>query len=170
MFRLSKLVFFFALCFAQLVGGSAVHGQTASKVNPPPSIAVSISIDRDSVTQGQTPWAILTVKNLTERELPIHDWAVRVHIEGQNGEPPATLIQRLMTGKLQPGDQAIRADEQWLWEIPPGESSSHKYKLSYFYDLNAPGKYVVYLEVLDPVSQKSLRTNTAKFEIQASKQ
>jgi hypothetical protein len=134
------------------------------------SIAASITVDKNQVPVGQSPWAILTVKNLSDHEVAIHDYAVRLHVEGEKGEPPTTLVQRMTTGKLQPGERPLRADEYVVWTIPAGESSSHKYKLSYFYDLSASGNYTAYLEVMDPNSQKWLRTNTAKFEVQTQAQ
>jgi hypothetical protein len=161
---------YFALRLATIgmiiITSISVCGQAPSTASAP-SITVSITVDKNTVPTDQSPWTILNVKNLADHEVAIHDYAVRLHVEGKHGEPPTTLIQRMSTGKLQPGDRPLRTDEYVVWTIPPGELSSHKYKLSYFYDLSASGKYTVYLEVMDPVSQKWLRTNTAKFEMQA---
>ena len=59
--------------------------------------------------------------------------------------------------------------------IAPGSVDSLKFDLSGFYDISKPGDYSVYLEIYDPAGPKDgsghwLRTNTAKFEIQAPAQ
>jgi hypothetical protein len=137
------------------------------------SITVRLSIEKEKVAIGQSPWAILTVKNLSNHEIPIHDWMYRVHVEGENGEAPTTYVQRAITHRLRPGEASLRGDEQFLWTISPGKSDIHKFKLDYFYDLGALGSYTVYVEVVDPFTkessiQKWLRTNTVKFTMQAS--
>lgn len=145
----------------------SVFGQASSAASPP-SIAASITVDKYQVPIGQSPWAILTVKNLTDHEVALHGWMYRAHVDGENGEPPTTLVQRMMTGKLLPGDRPLREDESVVPVISPGKSYTLKFELAYLYDLRAPGKYAVYLEVMDPVSQKWLRTDTASFEMQVS--
>jgi hypothetical protein len=136
------------------------------------SITVNLSLDKKQVAIGQSPYAILTLKNLSDHEIPIHAWMYRVRVDGENGEAPTTYVQRAITGKLRPGEPGLRADENYIWTIPPGESSVHKFQLTYLYDLSVPGKYTAYLEVMDPSTLKSsepkwLRTNVAQFTMQA---
>jgi hypothetical protein len=144
--------------------------RAVSQTSPPQSdsITVSLSMEKEQVAKGPSPWAILTVRNLSNHELPIHDWMYRLHVEGEKGEPPTTQVQRQITGRLQPGEAALRGDEYVVWEISPGKSDIRKVQLGYLYDLSAPGKYTVYAEVMDPSTQKSstpkwLRTNTVQF-------
>jgi hypothetical protein len=151
-----------------------LSARAASQTTPPEAdlIAVNLSIEKKQVAIGQSPWAILTVKNLSDHEIPIHDRMRRVHVEGEKGEAPTTYVQRAITHRLRPGEADIRGDEQFLWTISPGKSDINKYKLDYFYDLSAPGRYTVYVEVMDPSTQKSstpnwLRTNTVEFTMQA---
>jgi hypothetical protein len=155
-----------------LIAASSIslNAQAASAARQPASIAVSIALEKDHVPVGKSPWLILTVKNLTGQDVAIHGPMVRIHVEGEKGERPTTQAQRTITGKLRPGEASLRTDEYVLWSIAPAASSSHKYELSYFYDLSAPGKHTVYVEVMDPLSEKWLRTNTAMFEIEAPTQ
>jgi hypothetical protein len=149
---------------------SPVYGQTASSTAQPASIAVSIAMDKDHVPIGQIPLAILTVKNLTDHEVVIHDSMYRAYVEGKEGEPPTTRAQRQMTGRLRHGEAPLRGDEMSLWTVAPGESGVRKFQLSYLYDLSTPGQYKVYAEVIDPTTRRRLRTNTVYFEMQAPAQ
>jgi len=156
--------------------GTALFCARAVSQTPAPesdSITVKLSIEKERVVVGQSPWAILTVKNLSNHEIPIHDWMYRVHVDGENGEAPTTYVQRAITHRLRPGEPDLRADEQFLWTISPGKADIHKFKLDYLYDLSMPGGYTVYVEVMDPSTEKSstqkwLRTNTVKLTMQAS--
>ena len=131
------------------------------------SITVRLDLDKSRVTVGKSPWAILTVNNLADRVLALPAVATRLHVETQNAEAPSTIAQRTITGKLRPGDSPLRMDERDIWTIQPEEFSFHKYLISYFYDISKPGKYSVYIEVLD--QGEWVRTSTATFEIQAPK-
>lgn len=157
------------------VCGTFFCGRSVSQTPSPQSdsITVRLSIEKEQVAIGQSPWAVLTVKNLSNHEIPIHDWMYRVHIEGEHGEAPTTYVQRAITHRLRPGEADLRGDEQFLWTISPGKSDIHKFRLDYFYDLSALGGYTVCVEVMDPSTvessiQKWLRTNTVKFTVQAS--
>jgi hypothetical protein len=155
--------------------GTFFCAQAVSQTRPPQSdsIAVNLSIDKEQVAIGQSPWAILRVRNLSNHEMPIHDWMYRAHLEGEKDEPPTTKVQRQITGRLRPGEVPLRTDEYVVWTISPGKSDIRKFQLDYLYDLSVPGKYVVYVEVMDPSTLKSstpkwLRTNTVEFTMQAS--
>jgi hypothetical protein len=110
------------------------------------------------------------VKNLTDESIIIHNYMYRVYVEGDKGEPPTTLFQRQMTWRLKPGDVSLPTDEHAVWNIAPERSDDMKFQLAYLYDLSVPGEYSVYAEVVDPSSQKWLRTNTVKFKVQAPTQ
>ncbi len=164
----TRLVFFGLIC------GTWFCARAASRTPPPQSdlITVKLSIEKEQVVIGQSPWAILTVRNLSDHEISIHDDMYRVHVEREREEPPTTQVQRQITGRLRPGEAPLRTDENFLWTISPGKSDVRKFKLAYFYDLGVPGKYTVYAEVIDPSTQKLptqkwLRTNTVQFTIQA---
>jgi hypothetical protein len=86
--------------------------------------------------------AVRTYSNaFAHHELPLHDWMCRVHVEGEKGEPRTTKVQRQSTGRLRPGEAALRADEYVVPLISQGKSYVLKYQLAYLYDLSAPGKY-----------------------------
>jgi hypothetical protein len=151
-----------------VTSGISIGTQTAAPAPKQNSIAVGLKMKEQEVPIGQSPWAILSVKNLTDEEIEIHNYMYRVHVEGEKGEPPTTLVQRQMTGRLKRGDPA-GADwtEHVLWSIAPDRSDDLKFQLDYLYDLSAPGEYTVYAEVMDPYRQKWLRTNTAHFKVKA---
>lgn len=124
-------------------------------------------MEKDNVPAGQMPVAILTVKNLTDHEILIHNYMYQAHVDGDKGEAPTTLEQRRLTHKLRPGEADLRGDEMSLRPFEPGESRVLKFQLAYLYHLNSPGKYKVYIEVVDPTTRKPLRTKTVTFEIEA---
>ncbi len=98
----------------------------------------------------------------------------RVHVEGENGESPTTPLQRQLTHRLRRGEKELRSGG-FEPLILAGASSTRKYDLERFYDLSEPGKYSVYIEVLDAVASKDnagvwLRSNTVSFEIEAPPQ
>lgn len=145
-----------------------ITAQTTASASNKDSITVTLTMDKQEIPIGQSPWAILKVKNLTGHELPIFGNTYRVYVTGEKGDPPTTLAQRRRTGKLKPGEAAERTDEYVVWTVPPNESGIKKIQLAYLYDLSIPGKFTVYAEVADPFSHKWLRTNTVKFTMQAS--
>lgn len=142
---------------------TALHAQAASQPSQP-AIAVSIALDNDRVPVGQSPWAILTVKNLADHDVVLNYFTIRLHIEDEKGERPMTRVQRNITHKLLPGEAPLPGVGV-SWIIASGETSSHQYQLSFFFDLSAPGKHTAYMEVIDPSSRKWLRTNTVQFEM-----
>ncbi|MGD0941336.1 MAG: hypothetical protein ABR905_16675 [Terracidiphilus sp.] len=146
---------------------AALGAQTVAPASQTDSITVSISLDKDHFPVGQSPLVPVTMINRTDRDLYLNGNWYRVHIEGENGEPTTTLRQRMTTDKLLPGEARLREDEDAEKFIPAGKSRIQKFEVEYFYDLSAPGKYRVYVDIKDPLSGKWLRTNTAQFEIQA---
>ena len=144
--------------------------QTPSSTTQAAPIAVSIVLGSDHGLAGTAPILQLTVKNLTNHEVPLHSGRdmYRVHVEGKNGEPPTTMLQRRNTGRLLPGETTARTDEVVSF-ISSQDSRVIPFQLSSYYDLSKPGKYTVYLEVfVDP--DNWLRTNTLEFDIKASAQ
>jgi hypothetical protein len=140
--------------------------QTDVSINKSENISLSISLPKDHIPVGQTPWVFLTVKNLGNAEIsfPID----RVRVEGEKGEAPTTLRQRQLTHRLRPGEEVLRPGG-YEPSIEPGGSSIRKYDLSELYDLSKPGKYTVYIEALDWAMSKShavwVRSPVAVFEI-----
>jgi hypothetical protein len=138
-------------------------------VQEPPnndSLAVWIEMQKGRVSIGQEPLAILTMKNMIDHAVRIHEYMYRAHVDGKDGEAPTTLVQRSITHRLLPGEAELRSDEMsGPYTIWPDESLVRKFQLSYLYDLRAPGKYTVYGEVMDPVSHQWLRTKPVAFEI-----
>jgi FtsP/CotA-like multicopper oxidase with cupredoxin domain len=69
-----------------------------------------IALDKNDFTVGQTPWVLVTMNNRTDHSLPFHFDTIWLHIEGENGEPPTKLSQRMATGKLLPGETSLSED------------------------------------------------------------
>ena len=141
------------------------------------TMELSIAVPIEHIPLGQKPWVHLTVKNLGNKEIAYP--SERVYVEGPKGEPPTTVVQRSITGRLKPGDTPIPptgfrptiAPAGW-----PGDTFTMKYDLSYFYELRQPGKYTLYIEVFDKLSEKPnsksdtdnwLRSPVATFELTA---
>lgn len=169
-----------ALLVATLIVIAATSISVEAQTTPPaaPSatsktatLAVSIAVPIERIPLGQKPWVHLTVKNLGSEEIAYP--RERIYVEGPKGEPPTTLVQRSLTGRLNPGDTPIRLTG-FRPPIAAGDSFTMKYDLSYFYDFREPGKYTVYIEVFDRLSEKLnaktdtdnwLRSPVATFEL-----
>lgn len=164
--RLLTLVLTLAAAMVTAVGKVSLEAQTTA-ASQAPAIAVSITLQKDKISLGQSPWALLAVKNLTDEWVTIDDYATRPHVQGEKGElfmrPEASII----TEKLQPRMPRLRTVIYVPWTIAPKETSTHKWQLAYFFDLSHPGQYTVYVDVMDPSSHKLLHTNSAKFEMQS---
>jgi len=141
------------------------------------TLELSVAVPIEHIPFGQNPWVHLTVKNLGNEEIAYP--RERVYVEGPKGEPPTTLVQRSITGRLKPGDTPIPptgfspliAPAGW-----PGDTFTMKYDLSYLYKFKELGKYTVYIEVFDRLSEKPnaksdndnwLRSPVATFELTA---
>jgi hypothetical protein len=156
-----------AMIFIIVAKCISLDAQPVAPANQADSITVSIALDKDQFPVGQSPWVLVTMKNLTDHDLPFHFDTIRLHIEGGNGEPPTKLRQRIATGKLHPGETPLMEDGNAEMFIPAGKPRIQKIDVIYFYDLSVPGKYSVYADVRDPMSRKWLRTKTVQFEILA---
>ena len=132
------------------VSVAAQNPQQPTQTNPPRSkstvISLSIVLPKDQLLVGEKPWALLTVKNLTNEEIAFPQ--DRVYVEGGSGEPPTTLRQRQLTHRRRAGEPSLSGSD-FEPVIEPGESFTRKYDLSELYDLSKPGRYIVYIDVLD---------------------
>lgn len=154
----------------------AVGAQTGAKptvTSQSATISLSIAVPIKHIPMGQKPWVYVTVKNLGNEEIN-YPWD-RVYVEGPNGEPPTTLRQRQLTDRLRPGEPTLRMDDYGARPIAPGDSFTTKYDLSALYDFKEPGKYTVYVEVVDSLAAKAktrtdsdyrLRSPVATFEVE----
>jgi len=157
---------------------TSLYSQTASPPIQVPSIAVSIALERDHVPVGKKPQVVLTIRNISKQEICFSTASnlYRIHVDGEGGEPPKTEMHRHSLGDFRPGDGPALDDGPVVCsDIAPGASAFRIHDLSAYYDLSVPGKYTVYLEILDEPQGPSgpgvwLRTNTAQFEVQASAQ
>ena len=158
----------------------SLHAQTTTPAAPSATtksatLELSIAVTIDRIPLGQKPWVHLTVKNLGSEEIAYP--RERVHVEGPKGEPPTTLVQRSMTGRFKPGDIPIPPTGFRPPIAPagsPGDTFTAKYDLSYLFEFKDPGKYTVYIEVFDRLSEKPnatsdtenwLRSPVATFEL-----
>jgi len=169
-----------ALFVATLIVAAAASVSVGAQTNKPavPSaksksatIALSIAVPNEQIPLGQKPWISLTVTNLGNEEISYP--RERIYVQGAKGEPPTTHVQRSMSHRLNPGEQEIRPTG-FRPPIAPRDSFTMKYDLSYFYDFKEPGKYTVYIEVFDRLSEKPnaktdtenwLRSPVATFEL-----
>jgi hypothetical protein len=151
---------------------ATASNSSAASNNKSEIVELNIAVPQERIAIGATPWVYLTVKNLSGEE--INYPRDRVYVEGENGEPPTTLLQRQLTHRLKPGEPSILGGG-FEPTIEPGNSFTRKYDLSQLYDLSKPGKYTVFIEVSDDVHSnrgkgKWVRSSTATFEIQPSSQ
>jgi hypothetical protein len=135
------------------------------------NISLNISLPKNHVPVGEAPWAYLTVNNLSNEEIsyPMD----RVFVEGEKDNPPTTLRQRQLKHELRPGEVELSSGG-FEPSIVPGGSFTRKYDLSLLYDFTKPGKYTVYIEVLDWVATKNdtsvwVRSPAARFEVTPAK-
>jgi hypothetical protein len=179
MTRFNTIVLSFMTIVALAAAGNSGYAQTSSAGVQPDvldsksaHIAVSIALPKKQISAGQKPWVVLTVENLGGN-VQIAFPEDRVHVEGEAGEPPTTLYQRQVTHTLRPGERELMMGG-FEPTILPTFSIDRKYDLSLFYDLSKPGKYTVYIEVLDISAPETkhgaglwVRSKTVPFQIQA---
>jgi len=168
----SILVFFFATTFPLIQ--SVPQPEPSRQSNPPDSVSIHLSLQKSSYTVGEKPIAVMTIRDIGPHGTWIsgdHHWE-RVYVTSKDGEPPKTELHRHLLGDVRPGDGPILGGSVVGMGIAAGGILSLKFDLTGYYDLRKPGDYSVYLEIYDPAGPKDgsghwLRTNTAKFEVQA---
>jgi hypothetical protein len=131
-----------------------------------PAISVSIGLKQSKIPVGHSPWVNFRVENLTDEEITIV--GDRPHVEGKDGELPMKPASEIITDNFRPRAPKLKRVVYVPWTIPAKDTSIHSYQLTHFFDLSHPGQYTVYMEVMDPRTQKIVRTNSAKFEIEVS--
>jgi hypothetical protein len=146
--------------------------QSTSATRKSAMVALSIILPKEHIPVGQTPWVFLTVKNLGSDVISYPQ--DRVYVEAEGHELPTMLRQRQLTHRLQPGEPSILGGG-FEPNIEPRGSFTRKYDLSQLYDLSKPGKYTVYIEVLDEFNSNRgkggwVRSPIAAFEIQTPSQ
>jgi len=155
------------------------EAQSAPAAHEPDSVSIHISLEKNSYAIGEKPIGVLAIKNTSTNEVtyPNDMHHVRVHVTRKDAEPPKTELHRHLTGDFRSGDSnlGLRGGSVVARFIAPGSVDSLKFDLSAFYDLSKQGDYSVYLEIYDPAGPEDgsghwLRTNTAKFTIQAPAQ
>jgi len=175
--RISGL--FVAVLIITAATSMPVDAQTAAGAKPTVTsksamISLRIAVPSKSIAMGQKPWVSLTVQNLGGQEISYPE--DRVYVEGPKGEPPTRLRQRQLTNRLRPGEPTLRMDS-YGQNIAPGDSFTMKYDLSTLYDFKEPGKYTVYIEVLDELAALAkaktqtdywVRSPVATFEVEPS--
>lgn len=125
--RLVTLVLILAAAMVVAVDNVSLEAQTTA-ASQAPAIAVSITLQKDKVPLGQSPWANLTVENLTDDEVTIDQ--TRPHIAGEKGELPMKADSQIITERVQPRIPRLRTVVYVPWTIAPGQTSTHKYQLA----------------------------------------
>lgn len=140
-------------------------GQASDAVSHSDGYAVSISMERETVSASQSPTALFVIKNVSDKRIDRDDCSSdpRVWVHGEHGEPPTTYRERASTLRLLPGEPELACTLNMSWSLAPGESRTKRILLSYLFDLHQPGKYSVYLDF--PVPEGWLRTNTVTFYV-----
>ena len=171
MIKLTKLAIVCVMLVVFAANNVTLDAQTKVAATKSASISVSVSLQKDTFATNEKPLAILTLKNVSNRIVSVRTDMVdyRVHVERDTREAPRTSYHRRIRGELLPGETGLAAGGA-VDSVPPGGSDTRKYDLSAFYDLAAPGKYALYMEVLDEPSGIWLRTNTVEFTMQAPSQ
>ena len=155
------------IAFAATLQSSSNSSLTTGSGVESSTIALSIALPKEKIPPGAIPWVYLTVKNLTKETITYP--TDRVHVEGEDGEPPTTLRQRQLTNRRNPNEPSLLGGG-FEPEIEPGDLFTRKYDLSQLYDLSKPGKYKVYIEVSDEFHSnrgkgKWVRSPAVTFEI-----
>ena len=162
-----------ALILTVLFCNGIAPAQTAQKASISDVLVVSLKIQRDHGPVCRTLCAVLTVYNISDQPVILPDTSYRVYVYGKDGEAPMTLLQRQLSGRLRPGDTPLNdtlnaSTSITVWPAGgAGDWLDRKFQLAYLYDLNAPGAYTAYAEVLDPSSHRWLRSKTVTFEMTA---
>lgn len=150
-------------------GCQRLDGQEVIPAHKSNTFYLTITMEKQTLPVGQPPRVRLTIKNLTDHVIRVPGDGcgsdIRVWVRGEHGEPPTTLRERHDTGRLPPGEADLPCSLNANVPLAPGESTTRTFLLEYFYDLQEPGKYAVYLEVPSP--EGWLRTDSVTFQIVA---
>ncbi len=176
MLTFRTLVMFVAVTIATLEGPVPLGAQSAPAANQRDSVSIHITLQKSSYFIGEKPIAVMTIKNNSSKEIwfSTNPYLERIHITSKDSEPRKTQLHRHLLGDFRPGDgPGLLSGGITGRDIAPGAVDAQKYDLAAYYDLSKPGDYSVYLEIYDPAGPKDgsghwLRTNTVKFEMQAS--
>ena len=84
----------------------ALHAQASTASSQGPSISVSLGLAKDNVPMGESPQAVVTMRNIGKDATCFRtaDSLYRIHVEGKNGGPPETELQRKRQAEVQPGN------------------------------------------------------------------
>jgi hypothetical protein len=148
--------------------GTLLGAQANSKVNHAPILDVSIALEPDHVQVGQSPWAALTITNVSGDmvTVPSDISSYHFHVEENGAEAPKTEFHRHLNGEFRRGDKEpqLSSGPVISHEIAPGKSYVRRFQLTRYYDLGNPGKYSVYVEVKDQLDHW-VRSNTATLDV-----
>jgi hypothetical protein len=147
-----------ALIVAAANKSISIDAQTTTANSPAPAIAVSLTLQKDKVSLGQSPYAFLTIKNLTTEQITIVD--PFVYVEGPKGKLFLRPQAQVITKGPRPRMPRLRTVVYVPQTIPPEETITLKYQLAWLFDFHDPGQYTIYMDVIDPSTRKSLRTNS----------
>ncbi len=125
---------------------------------------VTVAMEKKQVHVGESPKVILMIENLSDHAFEVNGCPPeRFFVQGEKGEPPTTFIERDDTDRLLPGEAPLMCNDMGGPIVNPGGTQKLSAELKYFYDLTAPGKYSVYVEI--PSAEGWLRTDPVDFEI-----
>ena len=154
-----------------------VRAQVNSPASKSEIFSISLAMEKSHVLTGQKSMADLVITNINNVDTCslVSNSVYRVHIERDGVEPPKTESHRHLLGDYRPGDGPQLPDGPTVCGVPAQSPYVREFDLGAYYDLSIPGKYSVYLEVVDrydPATKAAhwLRTNTAPFEISTPSQ
>ncbi|WP_263416481.1 hypothetical protein [Terriglobus albidus] len=152
-------------------------GAQSAQAKQPDSVSIHLSLEKSSYVIGETPIAVMTIKNISSKEVWFSNASYhrRIHVRRKDSEAPKNEVYRHMLGDFRPGDGPDLRSDTIARPIAPGTVATQKYDLTYFYDVSQPGDYSIYLEIYDPAGPQDgsghwLRTNTVNFEMKAPSQ
>ena len=133
-------------------------------------MSVSLSPPVSQFTIGQDVMVTLTIKNISNQNIPFRSnigmpHYYHVYVEGANGEVEKTRYHHRLRGEFLPGESELRGGGVTL-EIEPGKSDTMDFDLNKYYKLQEAGDYRVYIEC-DDEAGTWVRSNTVSFELKA---
>jgi len=146
------------------IGSGAQDFVPAHKSN---TMYITIAMEKKQVHAGESPKVVLTIENLTDHAFPVNFCPPdRFWVQGERGEPPTTYLERVETQRWLPGERDLACGPGPAELLNPGGTSKSSWALSIFYDLSAPGKYSVYVDIWS--TEGYLRTDPVEFEVLAT--